>query len=196
MRSQYSDWSKIDSNHFLEKNTSRSLVGILSSYWTMVSNMAKINGQKCWLIKPPSLAKNRRSFLTFISGAGKFAVCCWNWLNWSIQLIWDWLGEKLWLIIGELTASFDGSKGDGTAVGDVIWLVAGKSKTVDWLLSKFSFFISIIGEIEPDDPPNSEQFIKTFLKCHIYKSFYWVINYHFTLLIVVTPHENLHEQRW
>ena len=94
-------------------------------------------------------------YLTFISGAGKFAVCCWNWLNWSIQLIWDWFAEKLWLIIGELTASFDGSKGDGTAAGEVIWLVVGKSKTVDWLPSKFSFLMSIIGEIDPDDPPNS-----------------------------------------
>lgn len=89
--------------------------------------------------------------LTFISGAGKFAcVCCWNWLNWSIQLIWDWL--KLWLIIGEFVASLDGSKGDEIAAGEdpVIWLVAGKSKTGDWLLSKFSFLMSIIGEIDPD----------------------------------------------
>ena len=54
-----------------------------------------------------------------------------------------------------MTASFDGSKGDGTAAGEVIWLVVGKSKTVDWLPSKFSFLMSIIGEIDPDDPPNS-----------------------------------------
>lgn len=70
-----------------------------------------------------------------------------------------------------MTASFDGSKGDGTAAGEVIWLVVGKSKTVDWLPSKFSFLMSIIGEIDPDDPPNSEQFIKIVSMFHIYESF-------------------------
>ena len=139
-------------------------------------------------------------FLTFISGAGKFAVCCWNWLNWSIQLIWDWFAVKLWLIIGELTASFDGSKGDGTAAGDVIWLVDGKSKTVDWLPSKFSFLMSIIGEIDPDEPPNSEKNFKIIAMNEIHELLVWLIRFlpsmtcH-TWFVVVAPHKNLHKQR-
>ena len=54
--------------------------------------------------------------------------------------------------------------------------------------------MSIIGEIDPDDPPNSEQFIKIVSMFHIYESFIESLIAYHTLFIVVTPHKNLHKK--